>query len=588
MKINKFIVFCLSFLILINIAACKNTTDSTKKEINTSSKEQKTDLKVGEITDPLELEKLWQEYLYDSIASVCNARNFNSASEIDPNYVAIFCWHKYVKEHGKESLPLASEEGSLRLLPLDTVLTYAKHYFELSSLDLSKILDAYYDPERQAFTLDIGTNRRPSYTDERNSWGHHLEKVTRNSDGTVTAVMVTYISQQSTQVEVIKTLTFRLREDGSMYFVSGWWDYPNNQLVKLTGNYHMFDKITGFEGQYEELTMVGEADSKVILVYTPYQKGYRPQIMLLNPDKLTVEKKFELIESLSRYDVKFAGDNIVVKLDDKITVLDKTLEKSEDIPLPEVIREIIKREPKYDNYGNPKIFFGGYDISGDLSQIAYTDEIGLKLFDLNTNSEKLLSPTEKISGSKLLTHSYHSSPRFVDNDKKVITTMTGYECSLGYSLCDLTINTAQKINVSSEGLSTEVIHYDTGILEVNVHLYNPKKQTAELKTLYLDFVKGELTEIYLENPGETGVIREPGHCYVGQNYAAFVTYEPDHQNRANSVYYLNRLNLQTFTVESHIIKVTAAPANILGVLADGRIIFWYSLNPSEAGVCITK
>lgn len=92
----------------------------------------------------------------------------------------------------------------------------------------------------------------------------------------------------------------------------------------------------------------------------------------------------------------------------------------------------------------------------------------------------------------LTDNSYHRDPRYVADEQKVITTMTGYEGAMGYTLCDLESGTA------------------------------------------------------------------------------------------------NRLNLKTLQIEPKIISVKAAEAHILGVLTDGRIVFWYSLNSSENGVCITK
>ena len=50
------------------------------------------------------------------------------------------------------------------------------------------------------------------------------------------------------------------------------------------------------------------------------------------------------------------------------------------------------------------------------------------------------------------------------------------------------------------------------------------------------------------------------------------------------MFYFNRLNLKTLQIEHKLISVKAAEAHILGVLTDGGIVFWYSLNPSENGV----
>jgi len=111
---------------------------------------------------------------------------------------------------------------------------------------------------------------------------------------------------------------------------------------------------------------------------------------------------------------------------------------------------------------------------------------------------------------------------------------------------------------------------------------------AESKLLFLDFWTGRVKELSLKYPGDTGDIRMPDSWYVGQNYATFITYKRDDSDNAKDMFYLNRLNHNTLLTEPKVISVKAAKTHILGVLADGRIVFWYNLNPSENGVCITK
>ena len=123
-------------------------------------------------------------------------------------------------------------------------------------------------------------------------------------------------------------------------------------------------------------------------------------------------------------------------------------------------------------------------------------------------------------------------------------------------------------------------------MEVNVYVRNLDNKTDEYKTVYLDFATGEVQEVPLEDPGDTGDIRMPDYCFVGRNYAAFITYRFDRSNNANSQFCINRLNQQTLQLEPEIITVKAADTHILGVLSDGRIVFWYYLNPSESGICI--
>ena len=107
----------------------------------------------GEITDPKKLEELWQEYLYDTIATIGNAHEFNLAAEIDPIYIAEYSWKRYIADHGKESLALADEDSGSRnrVFPLETVQKYARRYFNLTSLDVTKLDEREYDQERRAF-----------------------------------------------------------------------------------------------------------------------------------------------------------------------------------------------------------------------------------------------------------------------------------------------------------------------------------------------------------------------------------------------------------------------------------------------------
>lgn len=366
------------------------------------------------------------------------------------------------------------------------------------------------------------------------------------------------------------------------------WDYVNNHLVAITGDYQRFEQIKGFTGNMEDLSMLGEVDGRLILAYTPNDQLKNSAMLLVNPEFMKVEKKLDVSGNFTATDVNLSGESILIRLKDRITVIDINLEQLEEASLPISITEKMNRKPQYNAKGNTDVFFGGYDVSSDRLKFVYTDETGVKLFNPTDNSEKLLSPTVPITNSELLDNSYHMAPRFVADEQKVITTMTGYEGAMGYSLCNLERGTVETHSIASECSSTGLIRYDTGLLEVNTHLYNKVKQISECKTLYLNFRTGRVEEISLKDPGDTGDIRMPFYWYVGQNYASFISYKRDANDYANNMIYLNRLDLKTSLIEPKIISVRAAEPHILGVLADGRIVFWYSLNPSENRICLTK
>ncbi|MGI6534793.1 MAG: hypothetical protein ACOX23_09455 [Peptococcia bacterium] len=75
---------------------------------------------------------------------------------------------------------------------------------------------------------------------------------------------------------------------------------------------------------------------------------------------------------------------------------------------------------------------------------------------------------------------------------------------------------------------------------------------------------------------------------MGKNYAAYITTRQDNNSNDNNMAYINRIKLDNFRLEEQLVSVKAAETTLLGVLADGRILFWYSLNPSESGICITR
>ncbi|HBW36658.1 hypothetical protein [Desulfosporosinus sp. BICA1-9] len=112
---KKAIIFAVVLLLLALVVGCKNSIQNSPVQAPDSIK-QEANLKNGDITDPFELEKLWQEYFYDSIANVGSTREFNSAQEIAPLNVARFYGLKYVAEHGKENLETVNE-SPFQLLP---------------------------------------------------------------------------------------------------------------------------------------------------------------------------------------------------------------------------------------------------------------------------------------------------------------------------------------------------------------------------------------------------------------------------------------------------------------------------------------
>ncbi|WP_242831393.1 hypothetical protein [Desulfitobacterium dehalogenans] len=591
-------LLCLG-LILVMVSAIAGCAQHSEGKTDTENVLTDNKPIIVEITDPAELEHLWQEYIYDAIYTIGSTWEFHSAQEIDPAVVAQFCWVKYQEENDTANLKTVSEENMSLLFPLADALKYAERYFNLTTLEVSKIPNHYFNPEKQAFVLGKNSEKpKPGYA-ERNSWGVHPAKVTRGADGTLTVELEHYDTYENRRVDSRQTFTLKERPNGSLYFVEGRREFINNHLVALTGDVKDFPAIDGFDGDLQEIYMVGEVEGKLLLSYTPNNENQSPALMLLNPDNMKIEKKVNLKGSINGTEVEYKGGRLVVRFKDKVLIYRGDLEVENEIPLPGVITAKIDREPQYDQNGFSEVYFGGYDIASDLNRIVYSDEIGVKLVTLEDGKETLLAKTvqpklPEPSRGAPVGPSYHFSPRFVAGDRKIITTLTGYEWTSGFTFCDLEEGTSRTYDIITEGsFATGAIRYDTGLLFVNEYwpdesVGENNRKTDQYKTFFLDFHTGKVTEIEIGQPGDTGYIRSDHQCYVGQDFAAFVTSKRSGGDRANDRHYLNRIKLETLEPEQEIVSITAAEPHILGVMADGRIVFWYQFNLEEKGICITS
>lgn len=352
----------------------------------------------------------------------------------------------------------------------------------------------------------------------------------------------------------------------------------------ITGNYKWFKEINGLKANYQDLYMIGEDNDNIILAHSSEEKGESSSLFIVDTNTMSVLKRIQIKGSIYPSAAKIIDKNIALCLDNRIEIYSTTLEKIKEIPLPKTILEKIARKPNYDKQGYPDILFGGYDVSNDLTKIIYADEQGLKLTDINGNSEQLLSKTEKRQEGEILYHLAHNNPKFVADSKKVVSMVEYYKGESGYFLLNLDNGFWEIKSIIQDGSSPNIL-YDTGLLEVNTNIWEKQKNA----TAYLDFKTGNVKEIVMDSPGETSEIRDYRYCYVGQKYAGFITYvATDKLDYRKNIYDINRLNLETLKVEPKVISVKFAEAYILGVLQDGRVVFWYELNPNEKGICITN
>lgn len=235
MSIRKTLSIVMVFMMLLSCGCQSTPLEETTEELVEAPAMGNV-----EITDPDELEALWSNYLFLGISTVFNTEEYSSVADIDANRRLIYCWKQYVRDMGeeaaKEYLEPVSEESRSLYFAMETAQDYMELYFNTREIDLDTICEPYYDAEKGAFTLSPHNREIPSYQDI-NPWGITLEKVVHNEDGSITVEMVHYVSREQELVERIYLSNFGMREDGTYYFMSGGWEFLDNDLVTLIGDF---------------------------------------------------------------------------------------------------------------------------------------------------------------------------------------------------------------------------------------------------------------------------------------------------------------------------------------------------------------
>ncbi|MCT4618504.1 MAG: hypothetical protein N4A62_03845 [Marinisporobacter sp.] len=597
MKVKQGLLLVMIFMMILTIPGCKKNIKAVQaperkdcikeKPIDqpiTTEKKKEENEKSTLITDPTKLVDLWNEYFHAAISTIGrngnDEFNFDDPKTIHPTDIAKYCFFKYVYEHDKESLK-CNEKGE-SLFPIDTALKYAKQYFNVTHLDLSKLDDDdSYDTQKHAFTFDYDHADYGKNTyDDLDHFDVQLDQVIKNSDGTLTAKLVCYNIYQSKQVDYTQTYTLKERKDKSLYFLKGKGEYIHH-FIDLESKDNHFHKISGFEGNVGDLSIGAEIDHHIILQSQLHcgDKEDPPRLLLVNTDTFCVEKELILDHNIEYLNSRFTGNKLMFFLKNKILVFNTNLEPLEDIPLPKVFLE--KRN-----------LTKSYDLSNDLSKLVYIDEMGLNIIDIVDGRETLLCTIDHILDQNktkldkgMREHYCVYCPRFNTKDKKIMAKITyyGYDMNIGYTLFNLENQTIKTNIVNRDG--AHIVNDDKGILigdyvRADFHKNPPK-------TLYFDFESEELREKKVEDIKQVSNLGCGGIC-GGKNFAAFTPFIPhDEYNNPKDMYRINQIGYKDLKIKPYFLSI--AP-DIIGVLKDGRILFSYRLgfDPSDMGICITK
>ena len=124
------------------------------------------------------------------------------------------------------------------------------------------------------------------------------------------------------------------------------------------------------------------------------------------------------------------------------------------------------------------------------------------------------------------------------------------------------------------------VYYDDGLAMIGTFIDNNKWP----ENGYYDFDTGKITLIEFESENTFSIRRTSEVGYDGQGYSAFLL--PDEREDGYG-WELGVLDHDTCEVKENILTIQNAQAQVIGVLADGRVMVYYRVNSAEQGLLVT-
>lgn len=262
----------------------------------------------------------------------------------------------------------------------------------------------------------------------------------------------------------------------------------------------------------------------------------------------TFEQTAQTVVEGKLLDYRFRDAFLFLLFDDRVVLIDSSLNIAGEAALPKTLLDIINREPTYQaqTYGendeyteySPDSAFGGYDVTADLKTFVYSIEDGTYLLDAATGSTTQIYKAERIDWPgypNAIRTPY--SPSFALGEQDIWGTLYQYEYSPEYFHYSLPNKRGE---VLDHGDVLEYLHYSVGSLG---------------------------------NYFSSGGYGDSGSLYTGQNHYV-----------ANVLSYSS--STQTSSLLAGKLTDTVYPAKqlsypidyvgyILALLVDGRILFEY-------------
>ncbi|MDF3004532.1 MAG: hypothetical protein K0S22_1004 [Oscillospiraceae bacterium] len=455
-----------------------------------------------------------------------------------------------------------------------------------------------YAPEMDAFYIVNGNIKSMAWRnftprEALNDYGSGLEQIRIRDDGSISAVYADYdllngrriIDNATVYRMQLRSSADPLYDEYRYYFTGVERIFVDNGHISVTEGKNVRHRVLDDDLVFPDnlyppdLRLLAENADTLVFQDISYDDDMLFTLYLLDKSSLSLIKTVSLPNERSDADysifgVEQRGKRIYVRLRDRIISYSLTLDDQKEIILPTVLLALKDSSASFDAEGMQMSHYSGYDFSADFSLFAYADIEGLKLLDVANDTVTLLDGVIPHHTPMGLDKRVHATPRFVDNDKKLLTTYSGYESNAGWLLYDLSAKQKLSIEGDANGSASET--GDNGMIFID---HNNEIQTAVLTS----FSDGTMLTLPLQNGFSVTDILGSGWYDINGKYAAFILSSPCATDETyQSEYWINQFNLETLEIKEKLLSIKGAlHVHLWGVLEDGTVLYNYYYNSAE-------
>ncbi len=273
------------------------------------------------------------------------------------------------------------------------------------------------------------------------------------------------------------------------------------------------------------------------------------------------------------------GDRYVAGTNHNLHVFNAEWEEEQVISLPVFFQNLLASDGERETPAGVSATTW-YDVSEDLTQIVFSNETGLKLFELGEEEPEVRLLAELEDTEQDWT-SVYMLPQFVDQDRQIFVKRSGNEESLlGVGLYDLQ---TRKLNKFEMGLHTSSISVlpEKGVLIPGEQEWLDQNHKKGIWHTYLDFSSGEKKEFVLDQMSSY-FWDDMDIAYHGESYLLTLAKENNPGTIGGSTTHIQVIDAESLK-QVRDVEVKAAMVQLMGIDRAGNIFFHYWLNPQFQG-----